>query len=185
MPDRMTHTVSIGDLTRALPFRQVAPMVTAPVLNLLGDVEAVEAAASLLAPRVPAEAELIVTVESEPIPLAHMLAVKTALPYVVLRRDYKPSMGLPVEASMLSASTGKPLTLYVDEKDRALVAGKRAVLVEDVLGTRSTLQAMRRVMEDAGATVVGEMVVFTEGDGSKWPDVVSLGNLPVIVGSVE
>lgn len=86
---------------------------------------------------------------------------------------------------MLSASTGKPLTLYVDEKDRALVAGKRAVLVEDVLGTRSTLQAMRRVMEDAGATVVGEMVVFTEGDGSKWPDVVSLGNLPVIVGSVE
>jgi adenine phosphoribosyltransferase len=185
MTDHLTHTVHIGPVDRVLPFRQVAPMVSAPVLNLLGDVEAVDAAATLLAERLPAGADLIVTVETEPIPLAHMLAVKTGLPYVVLRRVYKPSMGLPVEASLMSASTGKPLTLYVDEKDRALVAGRCAVLVEDVLGTRSTLQAMRRVMEDAHATVVGEMVVFTEGDGSKWPDVVSLGNLPVVVGSTE
>jgi hypothetical protein len=52
--------------------------------------------------------------------------------------------------------------------------------VAAVLGTRRTLQAMCRVLEEAGATVVGEMVVFTEGDGAKWPEVISLGNLPVV-----
>jgi adenine phosphoribosyltransferase len=185
MPYGRTFPVAIGDVERDLPFRQVAPLVTAPVFNMLGDVAVVEAAATLLAPRIPPEADLIVTVETEAIPLAHVLAVKTGLPYVVLRRGYKPSMGLIVEAAVLSASTGQRLNLIVDEMDREVVAGKHAVLVEDVLSTRSTLQAMRRVVEQAGAVVVGEMVVFTEGDASKWPEVVSLGNLPVFVGSTE
>ncbi len=46
----MSFPVAIGEVERDLPFRQVAPLVTAPVLNLLGDVEAVAAATQILAP---------------------------------------------------------------------------------------------------------------------------------------
>lgn len=34
-------------------------------------------------------------------------------------------------------------------------------------------------MDHAGAQVVGEMAVFTEGEPGDWSEIISLGNLPV------
>ena len=43
------------------------------------------------------------------------------LPWVVLRKQYKPYMGETVEAETVSITTGHPQTLHLDEKDRPLV----------------------------------------------------------------
>ena len=58
--------------------------------------------------------------------------------------------------------------------------GKRVVLVDDVISTGSTVAGMRALMDAAGAEVVAEAAVFTEGD--VLPAVVSLGHLPVFRG---
>jgi adenine phosphoribosyltransferase len=63
--------------------------------------------------------------------------------------------------------------LYLDEKDRDLVRGRRIVLV-DVISTGSTVEAMRRLMEQAEAEVIAEAAVFTEG-AEKTGDVLGLG----------
>jgi adenine phosphoribosyltransferase len=58
-----------------------------------------------------------------------------------------------------------------------LVAGQRAVLIDDVISTGSTLQGMRLIMNKAGAEVVAEAAIFTEGDRAQWTNVIALGHL--------
>jgi adenine phosphoribosyltransferase len=177
---REVYPVEIAGVKRDLPLFEVAPGVRIAVLNILGDVELTEAAAEALAKRLQAvDFDVLVTAEAKSIPLIYALALRTRKPYVVLRKAYKPYMGETLQAETLSITTGKPQTLYLDEKDRAMLEGKRVVLVDDVISTGSTLQGMRLVMEKAGAEVVAEAAIFTEGDRAKWRDIIALGHLPV------
>ncbi len=176
---QQTHAVKIAGLTRELPLFQVAPGVRIAIFNMLGDTEVVQAAAKALARRLPKEAQVLVTAEAKSIPLAYALSVESNLPYVVLRKSYKPYMGETVSAETLSITTGQPQTLYLDEKDRALVDGKKVVLVDDVISTGSTLQGMRMIVEKAGGQLVATAAVFTEGERAKWKDIIALGHLPV------
>jgi len=86
-----------------------------------------------------------------------------------------------MSAETLSITTGEPQTLFLDEKDRQLVVGKRVILIDDVISTGSTLQGMRLVTIQAQADVVAEAAIFTEGDRAKWSDVIALGHLPVFI----
>jgi adenine phosphoribosyltransferase len=38
---------------------------------------------------------------------------------------------------------------------------------------------MRMILEKAGASVVAEAAIFTEGDRAKWMHIISLGHLPL------
>ena len=154
-PTRDTYPIDIVGVKRNLPLFEVKPGLKIAVLNILGDTELVEAAAAGLAERLAAtDYDLLVTAEAKSIPLIHALSVRTRKPYVVLRKTYKPYMGETIQAETLSITTGAPQTLYLDEKDRGLVAGKRVVLIDDVISTGSTLQGMRLVMSHAGGEVV-------------------------------
>jgi adenine phosphoribosyltransferase len=178
--DRETYTVDVGGVTRDLPLFEVAPGVRIAILNILGDTELVTAAAEVLVERIrELDADVLVTAETKSIPLVHALSERLKVPYVVLRKLYRPYMGDALEVETLSITTGAPQTLYLDEKDRRLLQGKRVVLVDDVISTGSTLQGMRKVVEEAGGTTVAETAVFTEGDKAKWQDIIAVGHLPV------
>jgi len=69
--------------------------------------------------------------------------------------------------------------LLLDEKDRELINGGKVVIVDDVISTGSTLQAMRMILNKAGASVVAEAAIFTEGDRAQWNNIISLGHLPL------
>ena len=60
-------------------------------------------------------------------------------------------MGDALQAETLSITTGQPQTLYLDEKDREMMKGKRVIILDDVISTGSTLQGMRLLMQKAGA----------------------------------
>ncbi|MBI3362293.1 MAG: adenine phosphoribosyltransferase [Chloroflexi bacterium] len=183
LQQRETYAVEIAGVKRNLPLFEVKPGLKIAVLNILGDTELVEAAASALAQRLSEVTyDLLVTAEAKSIPLIHGLSVRTKKPYVVLRKSYKPYMGETVQAETLSITTGEPQTLHLDEKDRDLVKGKRVLLVDDVISTGSTLQGMRLVLTKAGADVVAESAIFTEGERAKWENIVALGHLPVFTG---
>jgi adenine phosphoribosyltransferase len=179
-PKRQTYQVDISGVKRELPLFEVAPGLKIAVLNILGDTDVVQASSQALARRLDGiEFDLLVTAEAKSIPLAHTLAVLMHKPYVVLRKVYKPYMGEVVKAETLSITTGQTQTLYLDEKDRSKVKGKRVVIVDDVISTGSTLEGMKRVMQLAQAEVVQACAVFTEGDPDRWKDVIALGHLPL------
>lgn len=177
------YTVQICGLTRALPLFEVAPKVRIAIFNMLGDTEIVEAIADELARRVPTDVDALMTAEVKSIPLAHALAVRMKLPYVVARKTRKPYMVGAMSVEVLSITTGAPQTLWLDGKDLGLVQGKRILLVDDVISTGSTLAGMRKLVAEAGGTVVAEAAAFTEGnDPAQWQHIIAVGNLPVFLG---
>jgi len=183
MAKRDTYTVRIEGVTRHLPVFAVSPQLRIAVFNLLGDTEITIAAARGLAKKLAkVSADILVTAEAKSIPLAYHLSIELNKPYVVLRKEYKPYMGSALSAETLSITTGKPQTLYLDEKDHNAVRGKRVILVDDVISTGSTLQGMHLLMDRAGAQVVAEAAVFTEGERAQWGHIMALGHLPLFTG---
>ncbi len=174
------HTVTVAGVTRDLPLFEVAPGVRIAILNILGDTELVQAAAKELALQLSEHnAEVLVTAEAKSIPLIYALSSVMDLPYIVLRKSYKPYMGDALHAETLSITTGKPQDLYLDEKDRTLIKDRYVALVDDVISTGSTHQGMRFIVEKPGWNIVAQAAIFTEGDRAKWSDVIALGHLPV------
>jgi len=183
MPNFETYPVEISGIKRDLRLFEIKPGLKIAILNILGDVELVQAAAKALAKALkPVDFDILVTAEAKSIPLAYALAVETKKPYIVLRKAYKPYMGAAIIAETLSITTGEPQTLIMDEKDQELVRAKKAVLVDDVISTGSTLQGMKMIMEKAGAKVVREAAIFTEGERAKWNHIIALGHLPLFSG---
>ena len=179
-PTRDTYAVQIAGLDRELPLFEVAPGLRIAVLNILGDTELVEACARALAGKLSEiQYDIFVTAEAKSIPLAYALSLETRKSYVVLRKIYKPYMGVALSAETHSITTGKRQMLYLDEKDHELIRGKRTVLLDDVISTGSTLQGMRMILEKAGATVSAEAAILTEGDRAKWMHIIALGHLPL------
>ncbi len=180
MTKRQTYGIDIAGVHRELTLFEVKPGLRIAILNILGDTEFVSACAKELAEKLKTVLyDAIVTAETKSIPLAHMLSIETTKPYIVLRKSYKPYMGNALSAETLSITTGEPQTLFLDEKDQVLLQGKRVIILDDVISTGSTLQGMRLVMQKAGAQVVGEAAIFTEGELAKWRNIVSLGHLPL------
>jgi len=176
-----THHVEIVGLQRDLPIITVPSGVRLAVFNILGDIEMTKAAGRELAARLHASRpDIIVTTETKSVPLAYEIASLLDLPYVVLRKTYVSYMGEALETKVQSITAGRPRTIFLDAKDQALCGGKRVALVDDVISTGSTLHAMRDLMARAGAQIVAEAAVFTEGDAQQWTDVIALGHLPLM-----
>jgi len=177
---RETYGIDIAGIHRELELFQIKPGLRIAILNILGDTELVDACAKALANKLEEiDYKALVTAEAKSIPIAHMLAVETGKPYVILRKSYKPYMGDAIHSETLSITTGEPQTLYLDEKDRALIKDANVIILDDVISTGSTLQSMRMILEKAGANIVAEAAILTEGERAKWADIIALGHLPV------
>jgi adenine phosphoribosyltransferase len=171
-----THLVRVGAEARELPIVNVGP-VSVALLNLLGDTRLTEAAAELLAARVPAGVEVLVTPEVKAVPLAHAISVRTGLPYVVVRKTHKPYMVGPISRTVHSITTGKPQDLVIDGADVPRLRGKAVAVVDDVVSTGGTLTSLTELLALVEARVVATLVVFTEGDVRD--DVIALDHLPL------
>jgi adenine phosphoribosyltransferase len=183
MSNRETYVVEVAGIKRELRLFEIKPGLKIAILNILGDTEFVQACAKELANKLKdKDYDVLVTAEAKSIPLAHALSVETKKPYVVLRKTYKPYMGAALQAETLSITTGQPQILILDEKDIEMTKGKKVLILDDVISTGSTLQGMRMIMDKAGATVVGEAAIFTEGDRAQWMHIVALGHLPLFTG---
>ena len=181
MSTRPVYSVTVAGIDRDLPLFEVAPGVEIAIFNMLGDTLVTKAASAALAEQLEAKpGDVIVTAEAKAIPLAYELSALMGLPYVVLRKTYKPYMGDAVKATTKSITTGSEQTLFLDEKDRLLVDGNYVILVDDVVSTGSTLNAMKSVVTEARGKISAVAAVFTEGD-QDWSEVVALGNLPVFI----
>ena len=180
MPTHATYDIQIAGIQRSLRLFEIKPGLKIAILNILGDTELVHACAKALNKKLKdVNFDVIVTAEAKSIPLAYALSVESKKPYIILRKSYKAYMGAALIAETLSITTGEPQTLIMDEKDQEDAKGKRALIVDDVISTGSTLQGMRMIMEKAGAKIVAEAAILTEGERAKWEDIISLGHLPL------
>ncbi len=177
-PDR--HPLVVGRLRRELPLVPISAGTAIAVLDILGDTELVEEAARLLHERLGGLSfAVFATPETKSIPLAHALSRLSGRPYVVFRKSARLYMGETLSVTTRSITAQKEQTLYLDARGRETIAGREVLLVDDVVSTGSTLEAMRALVARAGGRVAGVAALATEGDGDPPAGVVALAHLPL------
>ncbi len=176
----MEYTMNIAGLTRSLPLFPVSDDVCIAAFILFGDVEMNKHAASELLKEAP-EFDIILTAEAKSITLAYEMAAQAGMnDYVIARKGIKLYMGSDVlETDVKSITTANPQKLYLGESDAAKLAGKRVLIVDDVISTGKSLDAMCTLVAAAGGQVVGKMAVLAEGDAMERPDIYALEKLPL------
>lgn len=173
------YPVTVAGVKRELPIIALNDSLAVASFVILGDCELVCRAAEELAKKVP-EADWIITAEAKGIPLAHELSRLLGMPqYIVARKSIKSYMKDPLTLTVNSITTQKEQILCLDGADAKAIAGKRVLLVDDVISTGESVEAIRGLVEKAGGTVAGKAAILTEGDPQNHKDVISLGNLPL------
>ena len=114
-------------------------------------------------------AEAIVGIPTLGLDYARQVAQSLGFPnYTALGNSrkfwYNDELAIPVESI---TSSGVQKRLYIDPNLINRVAGKRIVIVDDVINTGGTAAASIQLLEQVSAEVVGLVVVLTEGQGWK------------------
>ena len=175
-----TYPVTIGKITRHVPVVETFPGTQIPLVEMMGDVDLVNAAAEALLPYLPPETDWLVTSETSPIVLAHTLSALSGKPYVVVRRRRRPYMDNPIIQEVPSMTLGVNETLWLDSRMGEKLLGQNVVLVSDVISSGGTLAALERVAERAGARVVARLGAFRQGFATLNVPVITLAELPIL-----
>ena len=177
--DRKTYEINIAGLIRELPIVQVTDNMAIASFVLLGDSQLVLKAAAELLPRLP-EVDYLITAEAKGIPLVQELSRLLKMDrYFVARKSIKPYMVHPFVTEVYSITTQKKQILCLDEVEAKLIAGKRVLIVDDVISTGESLKAMETLVKKAGGVVAGKAAILAEGDAAKRDDILFLEKLPL------
>lgn len=174
-----TYTLNVAGLTRELPICKISDDLSIAAFIMFGDVElTIECARALI--EASPEFDVIVTAEAKAIPLAYEMSRQSGKKYVPARKGAKLYMQNPVVINVQSITTKAEQTLCIDQSDIDYLNGKRVLIVDDVISTGGSLQAMEAIVAKSTGTVVGRAAVLAEGDAAKRGDIIFLAPLPLI-----
>jgi adenine phosphoribosyltransferase len=173
-----TYSITVGGVTRDLPFVRPTPNTRLPLVELLGDVELTRACALELQKLLPKETEALFTCETSSITLAHVLSELTGLPYEVARKRRRPYMDNPLIQEVASMTLGVNETLWLGTRQAARLKGKQVGIVLDVVASGGTMAALEKLVARAGGSICCEIAAFTQGKASV--AVTSLQDLPTL-----
>ncbi|QQE75162.1 adenine phosphoribosyltransferase [Brevibacillus composti] len=174
-----TYTLEVAGVTRELPIVPITEDLSIASFVILGDTELVTAAGSLLAQKLP-EVDVLITAEAKGIPLIHEISrVLQMKKYYVARKSLKPYMENPLINEVVSITTPKTQILCLDGKDAKEIAGKRVAVIDDVISTGQSIQAIEELVRKAGGEVVARAAILAEGDAARRQDILYLQELPL------
>ncbi len=174
---RPYYDLVIGNFHRQLPLVQVSPDTWIAYFDSLGDREFIEHCAKILSEQL-TDCEILVTSESKGIPLVHEIAMILKHPrYIVCRKERKAFMKDPIAVKYKPITSPKELELVIDGRYVPYIKGKRVGIVDDIVSTKNTMEAMEKIVKLAGGIVVKKATVLVEGEHHS--DVFYLGVLPI------
>lgn len=173
-----TYTLNIVGLTRELSICKIDEKLSIAAFIMFNDVELTIACAKELLSRAP-EFDIIFTAEAKGIPLAYEMSRQSNKPYFTARKSSKLYMSDPVVIDVRSITTNKNQLLFMDNKELLQMREKRVLIVDDVISTGGSLQALEHMAQKAGANVVCRAAVLAEGIARKRSDLLFLATLPL------
>ena len=175
----MYYRMNVAGLERDLPICPVNDTLYIAGFVIFGDPELTVACARELLAKAP-EYDYIITAEAKGIPLAHEMARQAGDErYILARKATKLYMRDVFEVSVRSITTNREQHLYLDGADAARMAGKRILIVDDVISTGESLSALEALVEKAGGIICGRMAILAEGDAQDREDLIYLEKLPL------
>ena len=165
------YDIEVAGTKRALKLCPINQDLCIAAFLILGDTELTVNCAAALLERAP-KYDFLLTAEAKSIPLVQEMARQNGdAHYIVARKGRKLYMDNPICVGVKFITTEK------DEMDQ--MRGKRILIVDDVISTGRSLQALEEIAAAAGADVVGKMAVLAEGDAASRTDISYLEKLPL------
>ena len=175
----MDYKMNIAGVERALPLCPLNDKLQIGAFVMFGDVELTVACAKALLEKAP-EYDVIITAESKGIPLAYEMArQRGGERYLLARKAPKLYMRDVIKCEVQSITTVAKQTLYLDGYDAEYMKGKRVLIVDDVISTGESLNALVKLVEMAGGNIVGMATVLAEGEAADRDDIIFLEKLPL------
>lgn len=175
----MFYEMEIAGLKRKLPLFPVNKETQIAAFIILGDVEMTKAAAKELLERAP-EFDILMTAEAKSIPLIYEMAAQAGInDYIIARKGVKVYMRDPISVKVNSITTHGQQYLYLGQDEVDRIRGKKVLIIDDVISTGESLQALENLAIEAGADIVGKMAILGEGDAMEREDITVLAPLPV------
>ncbi len=175
-----TYKINVAGVERDLIKYSVNEEVDIAAFIMFGDVEITEKAAAELLKRCP-EHDVVVSAEAKGIPLCYEMARQGCRQYVIARKSVKVYMRNCASVSVNSITTQNDQRLYLGDTDVDFLRGKRVLIVDDVISTGESLNALEKLMELCEAKVVGKAFVLAEGNAKYRDDIIFLEPLPVFI----
>lgn len=174
-----TYLLKVAGLERELTLCPLNEQLKIGAFILFGDVELTCACAKELLKLAPKH-DIMITAESKGIPLIHEMTRQNGEnDYVVARKGPKLYMKNIMTVEVNSITTEKKQTLCVGEKEVSLLNGRDVLIVDDVISTGESLNAIEALVKQAGGNIVGKMAVLAEGDAIDRKDIIYLQKLPL------
>lgn len=173
-----TYKIKVAGIERELEKFTVNDKLDIAAFIMFGDVEMTEKTAAELLKICP-EHDVVVTAEAKGIPLCYEMARQGCRKYIVARKGVKVYMRNPVSVTVHSITTLGEQKLYLGESDVEFLKGKRVLIVDDVISTGESIQALEELVEKSGGQIVGKAAVLAEGDAKDRKDIIYLEELPV------
>ena len=174
----MTYDIDIAGMHRDLPIFPLNDSLAIGAFVIFGDVELTVHCARELLKEMP-ECDYLIAPEAKAIPLVYEMSRQSGVKYLLARKKAKAYMSGVFEVKVKSITTEGDQTLVIDTADAEAMAGKRIVIVDDVISTGESLYAMEELVNRAGGNIVARMAVLAEGDAIERPDITVLAPLPL------
>lgn len=176
MPDY--YKIKIAGLERELEKFPVNEHLDIAAFIIFGDVELTIKGCEELLKKLP-EFDVVLTPEAKSIPIAYEMAKQSGKPYIIARKGVKVYMRNPLEVSVTSITTKKEQKLFLGETEVNKIKGKRVLIIDDVISTGESLTAVRKLIQEAGATEAAACAFLAEGDAADRDDIIFLEKLPL------
>ncbi|MBQ3150029.1 MAG: adenine phosphoribosyltransferase [Clostridia bacterium] len=175
----MFYSMNIAGIDHKLPLCRVTDDLYIGAFVLFGNAKLTVACARELLKKAP-DYDYVITAEAKGIPLAHEMArQRDDDSYFIARKYPKLYMTGVFEADVRSISTDKEQKLYLDTAEADMIKGKRILIVDDVISTGESLNALEKLVNLAGGIIVGKMTVLAEGEAQNRDDIIYLEKLPL------
>lgn len=171
--------LNLCGMKRRLPIMKINEKLAIASFVILGDTELVEKTAPALAQKLP-EVDILITAEAKGIPLVYeMSKLLNMKEYIIARKSVKPYMKNPITHGVVSITTQKEQTLCLDGNEAQKIKGKKIAIIDDVISSGESLNALERLVEKAGGIVTARAAILAEGDAAQRNDIIFLEKLPL------
>lgn len=173
------YELNICGIKRNLPIIKLNEELSIASFVILGDTELIAKTAPFLAEKLP-EVDILVTAEAKGVPLVYEISkLLNMKEFIVARKTVKPYMLNVLRDEVVSITSQKKQTLCLDGIDVEKIKGKRVALVDDVISTGESLNAIERLVEKAGGIITAKAAILAEGDAANRDDIIFLEELPL------
>ena len=159
----MRHEIRLGSIRRELQICRLDGGISIAYLDVLGDLELLDAFAEAAREDL-RDVDIMLAGDTVGLVVAHHLAQRSGTPYVAARKRRTPNMiEEPLTVPVQSIASARPSAFYLGaDKSRAL-HGKNVCVVDEVMSSGSTINALMSLATMSGCSSVKAVVIATEG----------------------